>query len=78
MHEIGHQVHLSAGAPQPPTKKRLTEYSKEDEYAYHAEHFIAWLFNRNALEDFDLKVVQHFDELIETATTNEKKKRGYD
>lgn len=74
VHEIGHQVHLSASTPKPPTTKRLTEYSKEDDYEYHAEHFTAWLFNRDALEGFDPKIAKHFDDLIEIAINNEKKR----
>lgn len=75
VHEMGHQLHYWAGSPRPPTSKRLTRYSKTNHYEYHAEHFSAWLFNREALERFDPEAAKHFDELLEKAIEGKQRSR---
>lgn len=76
VHELGHQVHYWAGAPSAPVgAKYLTRYSQTNKYEYHAEHFSAWLFNRDALAKFNPVAAKHFDDLIEKATKSTEKKR---
>ena len=80
-HELGHQIHYYAGAPAAPDgAKYLTRYSKYganngEHYEYHAEHFAAWLFNRQAYAKFDPIGAQHFDDLIEQAMKGTERKR---
>lgn len=71
LHEMGHQVHFRAGAPLAPgsVRRALTQYSAVNHMEWHAEHFVAWLVDRDALAAWDPSVAQHFDELLETAIT---------
>jgi len=78
VHELGHQIHHWAGAPNAPVgAKYLTRYSEwnNDKYEYHAEQFAAWLLNRDELAKFDTAAAQHFDGLIETAIKSKGRKR---
>ena len=76
VHEIGHQVHFYAGSPErPPGAKELTEYSKYNKYEYHAEHFAAWFFNREAFSVFDPEAAKYFDDLVERAIEGAKRKQ---
>lgn len=76
VHEMGHQVHYWAGAPSAPVgAKYLTRYSQTNKYEYHAEHFSAWLFNRDALAKFNPEAAKHFDELIEQAIEGKERTR---
>jgi len=72
-HEIGHQVHYWAGSPKAPSKAvKLTQYSHQNNYEYHAEHFVLWLLARDKL---DKKTANYFDELIDSAIKGKIKKR---
>ena len=73
IHEIGHQVHTWAGLPQPPTTKALTRYSSANSYEWHAEHFTAWLLNRERLAQWDEGIALYFDKLIEDAIRSDRK-----
>lgn len=66
-HEIGHQVHFWGGG-RGLRNDSLTQYSRTNNYEWHAEHFVAWLFNRRALAAWRPEVAEYFDELIERAT----------
>jgi len=76
VHELGHQVHFWAGAPRrPPSLPRLTTYSGQNEYEWHAEHFAAWLFNRPALARWSRDVAEYIDRLVDSAITSSSKRR---
>jgi hypothetical protein len=76
VHEIGHQVHFYAGAPDVPAGyPRLTTVADLTMYEWHAEHFAAWVFNREALADWSLEVAAYMDDLIERAIKSRVKKR---
>jgi SPP1 gp7 family putative phage head morphogenesis protein len=70
LHELGHQVHYYAGAPQMPQflkEVRLTKYSTTNNAEFHAEHFAAWAINREALASKSQKLAEYFDDLMEKA-----------
>jgi SPP1 gp7 family putative phage head morphogenesis protein len=70
LHELGHQVHYYAGAPQMPQflkEVRLTKYSTTNNAEFHAEHFAAWAINREALAGKSQKLAEYFDDLMEKA-----------
>jgi hypothetical protein len=70
LHELGHQVHYYAGAPQMPQflkEVRLTKYSTTNNAEFHAEHFAAWAINRKALAGKSQKLAEYFDDLMEKA-----------
>jgi len=67
-HEMGHQVHYKAGAPKRPAGlPALTRYSEANDMEWHAEHFAAWLLNRDALAKWDKSVAEYIDKLVTTA-----------
>ena len=63
VHEMGHQVHYKLGLPAPPTDKYLTHYGRADksEREWFAEHFSAWLFGREEMQQHWPDVVNWFD-----------------
>jgi len=68
VHELGHQVHYAAGSPKRPVGMRyLTAYSTTNDQEWHAEHFAAWLIDRDALASWDQRVAEYFDRLVEKA-----------
>lgn len=69
VHEVGHQVHFWAGGgPVPSTlMESITTYGRTNSYEWHAEHFVAWLADREALAAWNPSVAQYFDDLIERA-----------
>ncbi|WP_201746357.1 phage minor head protein [Veronia nyctiphanis] len=82
VHELGHQVHYWAGAERAEkvAKRFLSRYSqsgisRRDYYEYHAEHFCAWLFDRDSFAKFDPGAARYFDELIEKAIRGQERKR---
>jgi hypothetical protein len=64
LHEIGHQLHFKAGSPSIPYRVGITRYSGQDKYEWHAEHFTAWVLNRNALVEFNADIAAYFDALM--------------
>lgn len=76
IHELAHQVHFWAGdLPRPAGLPALTTYSGRNDREWHAEHFTAWLLNRDALAAWNQEVAEHFDTLIERAITSTAKPR---
>ncbi|MGL4224956.1 MAG: phage minor head protein [Vibrio sp.] len=75
LHEIAHQVHYYAGAPRSPVgSKFITRYSNPllSEHEYHAEHFVAWLLDRDAFLKYDPVGTQHIDAMVQAAIKNAK------
>ncbi|PKG74228.1 F protein [Shewanella sp. GutCb] len=70
LHELGHQVHYKAGGPSAPAFQGLTRYGGTNSAEWHAEHFAAWLLNRNALAEFNADIANYFDKLVEQAIAN--------
>lgn len=71
VHELGHQIHFAAGTPRRPVgAPRLTIYGNSNDYEWHADHFAAWLLNRDALAEWSPQVAEYFDDLVETAIKN--------
>lgn len=69
-HEVGHQMHFATGSGRVPDGKMarsVTRYGRTNAFEWHAEHFVAWLFNRQALADFDPDVAAYFDDLMQRA-----------
>ncbi|USH01093.1 hypothetical protein K6Q96_09075 [Grimontia kaedaensis] len=82
VHELGHQVHYWAGGERAEhlAKRFLSKYGRHnieyrEYYEYHAEHFCAWLFNREAFAEFDPDAAIYFDALIEKAIEGRERKR---
>ncbi|WP_281545916.1 phage minor head protein [Grimontia sp. SpTr1] len=82
VHEVGHQVHFWAGGERAEmvAKRFLSRYamsgiSMGDFYEYHAEHFCAWLFDRDAFAEFDPEAADYFDRLIDKAIDGKERKR---
>lgn len=74
IHEIGHQVHFYAGTPGKPSGvDAITLYSRTNDKEWHAEHFVMWLYNRDALAAVHPAIASHFDELVEKATQSTSK-----
>lgn len=69
LHELGHQVHFKAGLPKPPINRSisLTRYGSDLDVEWHAEHFAAWMLNREALARWNNNVAIYFDELMKKA-----------
>lgn len=66
LHEIGHQLHYKTGGaiPKALSKFWLTSYQLTDYKEWHAEFFIMWLLNRNALAAWNNDIAIYFDQLI--------------
>ncbi|MDR8523464.1 phage minor head protein [Shewanella fidelis] len=73
LHEVGHQLHFKAGSPPRPMAIHLTRYSNSNHYEWHAEHFTAWVLNRNALAEFSPEIAEYFDKLIMDVLAKEPK-----
>ncbi|MGE0388454.1 MAG: phage minor head protein, partial [Gammaproteobacteria bacterium] len=74
VHELGHQVHFWAGSPTPPTRASITRYATTNSYEWHAETFVAWLFNRDALMRWSRHAAEHLDNLLASAISNVRKR----
>lgn len=75
-HELGHQVHFWAGAPDRlRNAASITTYSRTNKYEWHAEHLAAWLFNRDALANWSPEIAAYLDDLIDRATRSTHKAR---
>jgi len=73
IHEIGHQVHYWAKLPKKPPGEAITRYAEYNDKEFHAEHFSAWLLNRDALLAHDESIALYFDDLIDTAIASTTK-----
>ena len=67
VHEIGHQVHYWQGNREIPFKESLTVYADTNAFEWHAEHFTAWVLNRDALARWNKDIAEYFDDAIEKA-----------
>jgi len=69
LHELGHQVHFKAGSPKPPMDRSisLTRYGSDLDVEWHAEHFAAWMLNREALARWNNDIAVYFDNLMKKA-----------
>lgn len=69
IHEVGHQVHFWSGDGIPPVRlaESITTYGRTNAREWHAEHFLAWLVNREALARWNPSVASYFDNLVEGA-----------
>lgn len=70
LHELGHQVHYKAGGPAAPHISGLTRYGGSNAAEWHAEHFAAWVLNRDALAEFNADIADYFDKLVVQAIAN--------
>jgi SPP1 gp7 family putative phage head morphogenesis protein len=66
-HEIGHQMHFVTGTESGLAKRSITKYGDTNRREWHAEQFVAWLFNREALAAFDQQIADYFDALMTRA-----------
>lgn len=71
LHELGHQVHYKAGMPNAPFDKTLTTYAMTNEFEWHAEHFVAWVLNREALAKWSPEIAEYMDELMKKGLGND-------
>jgi len=54
LHEMGHQVHFTAGTPpRPGAAKNLSEYSQTNDREWFAEHFTAWMLDADEYRRYD-------------------------
>ena len=70
LHELGHQVYFKSGSgfiPFDRHKQSLTTYATTSIDEWHAEHFAAWVLNREALAKWNSDIAVYFDNLIEKA-----------
>lgn len=74
LHEMGHQVHFWAGTPaRPANTPSLTQYGAANALEWHAEHFVAWALNRDALAQWQPAMADYFDNLLERAIISRRK-----
>lgn len=74
IHELGHQVHFWAGGQLAPRLPSLTQYGSVNGREWHAEHFAAWVFNRDALAAWSPDVAAYIDNVVEAAITSSRKR----
>ena len=70
LHELGHQLHYKAGGPTAPDIPGLTRYGGSNSAEWHAEHFAAWVLNRDALAGYNTDIADYFDNLVAQAIAN--------
>lgn len=76
LHELGHQVHYYAGAPEfLKNALPVTYYGAANKYEEFAEAFTAWALARKELAKWQPDLVSWIDELVKTATKSQDKKR---
>lgn len=76
IHELGHQVHYFADGRVFPTelyKYRMTEYGTYDSAESHAEAFVAWVVNRDAMAKRSPELAEYFDDLMEVALKSKQR-----
>lgn len=74
-HEMGHQIDYFAGG-QIPVKAWVTRYSQTNSKEWHAEHFAAWLLNRDALAAWNEKIARYFDRIMASAIEKATQRNG--
>ena len=68
LHELGHQVKYRGGnVTIPKDIVRLTQYSTTNDSEWFAEHFVAWIIDREALMLTDPAAVRIIEDAIENA-----------
>lgn len=67
LHEMGHQLHYKVNLPKQGIKDWLTVYSNQNWKEWHAEHFVMWVLNREALAIQYPEIALYFDELMKKA-----------
>jgi SPP1 gp7 family putative phage head morphogenesis protein len=78
IHELGHQVHYYAGAPDFPEylkDKLVTEYGGYNNAESHAEHFVAWVVDRASLEKRSPEMARYFDDMVDKAIRSSYRSR---
>jgi hypothetical protein len=68
LHELGHQVHYRALDKKLSMQRfstKLTRYSAEDNWEWHAEHFVLWALARPTLLEYHPNIAKYFDKLME-------------
>ncbi|WP_432460807.1 phage minor head protein [Agarivorans sp. QJM3NY_25] len=77
LHELGHQVHYYANAPDIPVQPEqlITAYGSTSKHEFFAEGFAALMLNRATLEQWQPELVSWFDKHITTATNSSTKRR---
>lgn len=76
LHELGHQVHYYAGAPTfLKDALPVTYYGAANKYEEFAEAFTAWALARKELAKWQPDLVSWIDELVNTATKSQEKRR---
>jgi len=70
LHEMGHQLHYKTGLGRSGLYDWVTQYATENFKEWHAEHFVMWLLNRNALAAWNEDVAVYFDKLMRQAIGN--------
>ncbi|CCN69774.1 phage minor head protein [Vibrio nigripulchritudo] len=66
-HEMGHQIHYKAGSPAAPVEFGLTRYATLNEYEWFAEHFMAWLFAPETLQQLHPEIFDFITDTINKA-----------
>ena len=67
LHEIGHQITYKKRIPQGSRRKgtkSLTNYGGVTDGEWFAEHFAAFMLDKNAIKEWDENVFQYFDDLL--------------
>jgi hypothetical protein len=68
-HEMGHQIHYHAGTPKIPAGvKRITQNAATSDNEWFAEHFAAWLVDREALFSLDPVAARFIDDVVDAAS----------
>lgn len=76
LHELGHQVHYYASAPDLlKGALPVTYYGSVNKYERFAEAFTAWALARKELAKWQPDLVSWIDELVNTATKSQEKRR---
>ncbi|MCD1597872.1 phage minor head protein [Rheinheimera aquimaris] len=76
LHELGHQVHYYAGAPDYPANASwVTYYAATNKYESFAEAFTAWMLAPEALKQWQPELYSYLEKQIEKATKARSKTR---
>ena len=78
IHELGHQVHYFADGrdfPADLNKYRMTQYGTSNAAESHAEAFVAWVINREAMAKRSPELAEYFDDLMRVALNSNKRSR---
>ena len=76
LHELGHQVHYYAGAPELlKNALPVTYYGAVNKYEQFAEAFTAWALARKELKKWQPELVSWIDQLVKDAAKSQDKRR---